>query len=242
MGERRTDNSGMARLRRLVYPGHPHLIVQSFPDGSAEEMTAEDAADYVSALRLAAADPDIGLHGYGIGSREARILCTPAEPEALARMMQTLGKRFVRRFNQRRATTGTPWRGRFGSTVVEDAQALICLRVAEMAEVGLPANSADRPAHLESSVFHHTGVHLDRSIHELPAYWALGNTPFAREAAYRDWLSQTVGANGMANALALARTGWVVGNADFAKEAGDATNRQPHPSFKGRKPKFPGRK
>ena len=109
----------MARLRRIVIPGQVHVIVHRGHNGQPVFVDEQDHETYLSSLRDAARDAGVAVHAYGLFWREVRLLVTPKDEAGLGRMMQSIGRRFVRIFNQRHVRTGTPWEGRFRSAVIE---------------------------------------------------------------------------------------------------------------------------
>lgn len=60
-------------------------------------------------------------------------IVTGQEPESLSRMMQSLGRSYVRYFNKRYHRTGTLWEGRYWASLIADERYwLTCLRYVEM--------------------------------------------------------------------------------------------------------------
>lgn len=45
-------------------------------------------------------------------SNHVHLLCTPRAPDAVSRMMQAIGRMYVRHFNYTYQRTGTLWEGR----------------------------------------------------------------------------------------------------------------------------------
>ena len=79
------------------------------------------------------------------------------------------------------------WEGRYRGHLVADGPPLLaCMRYVEQ--------QAAEPEAGWSSLPHHLGQRRDPLLTDPPAYWALGNTPFDREAAYRAWREQGVAA------------------------------------------------
>ena len=120
------------------------------------------------------------------------LLATPERGDALSLAMQALGRRYVRWFNRRHGRTGTLWEGRFRSSLVEaDRYLLACQRYIEANPVraGLVASAGDW---LWSSHRHHVGWTVDPLVRTHPTVWALGNTPFERESAYRRLFDEPV--------------------------------------------------
>lgn len=171
------------------------------------------------------------IHAYALLDNEVRLLVTPSTETGLADLMQAAGRRYVGAFNKRHGRSGTPWDGRFRSTVVEPGRCVReCLRLVESA---FGHQAAGDQAEW-SSLRHHLGQCPDPVITEHPDYWAFGNTPFERQAAYRMFVEQATSASDMAAILRAATDGWVLGSAAFASLVRNATGRRPHPLSRGR--------
>lgn len=85
----------MARLPRLVLPGQPHLLVQRTLDRRPLFVDEEDRASLTDALRHALETEPAQLHALALRERELQFLVTPTEADALARLMQAIGRRGV---------------------------------------------------------------------------------------------------------------------------------------------------
>jgi len=226
----------MARLRRIVMPGQAHVIIHRGHNGQGVFVDDRDRDSYLTSLRDAATEAGVAIHAYGLFGHELRLLATPRDAAALGRMMQSVGRRFVRGFNQRHGRTGTPWEGRFRSAAIEaSTHFLACLRFVEgLSEAGgAAAQPGDREA-LHSSAAHHLAGRDDSVVQAHPVYWALGNTPFEREAAYRRFVSQPASTQQLAAILHAAMHGWVLGSDTFAARAADHAQRKARPSSPGR--------
>jgi putative transposase len=67
-----------------------------------------------------------------------------------------------------------------------------------------------------------------------PEIWALGNTPFEREAAYRSLLAAGLPATQAQALRQAALGGWAAGSAAFALDLSRATARPARPRPRGR--------
>lgn len=225
----------MARLRRIVLPGHPHVVHHSGNNGQTVFHDGVDRANYVAFLRDAAKQNRVAIHAYGLQPAEVRLLATPETEAALADMMQSVGRRFVRVFNQRHGRTGTPWEGRFRSTVIEsEPYMLACMRFVEGADATLALDGRHDDSLPRSSAAHHLYGATDPLLVEHASFWALGNTPFEREAAYRAYVAQSPAEAAMATILLATRNGWALGSVQFAGLVGRQSGRRANPVRRGR--------
>jgi putative transposase len=99
-------------------------------------------------------------------------------------MMQALGRRYVRYFNERHGRTGTLWEGRYRSTLIDSERYFLqCSRYIEMNPVraGLVPSPGD---YCWSSFRNNAEGRPDPLVHEHPVYLALGRTVSARRDAY----------------------------------------------------------
>ncbi|PTT18134.1 transposase [Acidovorax sp. HMWF029] len=205
----------MARLPRLTLPGHLHHVIQR---GNNRQPIFQDGEDFHTMLALLADNAlqhGVAVHAYVLMDNHFHLLVTPAADDGLPKMMQAVGRRYVQYFNRRHARTGTLWEGRYRSTVLQpDKYMLPCMVYLDLNPVraGMVANAADYPW---SSHAHWLGVRNDRLLTPHALYWALGNTPFAREAAYAALVLAGIGSLEQAALTASALSGWALGDADF---------------------------
>lgn len=205
----------MARLPRLTLPDHLHHVIQR---GNNRQPIFQDGEDFDTMLGLLADNAQrcaVAVHAYVLMDNHFHLLATPSASEALPQMMQAVGRRYVQYFNRRHARTGTLWEGRYRSTVLQpDKYLLPCMVYLDLNPVraGLVANAADYPW---SSHAHWRGARNDRLLTPHALYWALGNTPFAREAAYAALVQAGIGSLEQTALTASALSGWALGDAGF---------------------------
>ena len=222
----------MARLPRLVLPGELHLVLHRGQSGDGVFRDDADRSGYLAALRDGLADQSVDLHAYALLGNGVRLLLTPKAAGGLGGLMQFIGRRFVPAFNRKYARRGTPWEGRFRSTVVESPRYFApCLRFVEWAPA---ASTLAHDAEEWSSRPHHLGSRVDPLITEHAAFFALGNTPFEREAAYRRYGEQSADSGELAGILHAAMHGWALGTAAFVDALGARAGRRVQPAAPGR--------
>jgi putative transposase len=96
---------------------------------------------------------------------------------------------------------------------------------------GLAAQARDYPW---SSHAHYIGLRTDRLITPHALYWELGNTPFAREAAYAELVRAGVSSEQQQALTQSALRGWALGEADFVAELQKKTARRVIKALAGR--------
>jgi putative transposase len=151
-----------------------------------------DRRQYLGWLQQACETHGLAVHAYVLMDNHVHLLATPSTAQSLSLAMQSVGRRYVRWFNRRHGRTGTLFEGRFRSSLVEaDRYLLACQRYIESNPVraGLVETVADWPW---SSHRHHVGLQADALVRTHPTVWALGNTPFERESAYRRLFEEDV--------------------------------------------------
>lgn len=67
----------------------------------------EDFAAYLQALELTSREQGVAIHGYALMTNHVHLLVSAETAGAVSRMMQALGRRYVRAFNARYARTET---------------------------------------------------------------------------------------------------------------------------------------
>jgi putative transposase len=216
----------MARLPRLTLAGYPHHVVQR---GNNRQSICLDTADFQtlnSLLYEHARKFNVSIHAYVLMGNHFHLLATPPTDDALSKMMQSVGRSYVRYFNDRTQRTGTLWEGRYKSTVIEaDSHLLTCMVYMDLNPVraGLAAYARDYPW---SSHGHYCGLHADKLITPHALVWNLGNTPFAREAAYSQLVHNGISQDQQMEFTEAVLLGWVLGGGEFISELQKKTPRR----------------
>jgi putative transposase len=224
----------MARLPRLTLPGYPHHVIQR---GNNRQPIFATVADYRALLDLLEENAkkfEVAVHAYVLMSNHFHLLATPQTVDGLPKMMQAVGRTYVRYFNNTQKRTGTLWDGRYKSTLIQtDKYLLACMTYIDLNPVraGLAAQPQDYPW---SSHAHYLGVRTDRLITPHGLFWELGNTPFAREAAYAKLVQAGINpVQQLALSIATLR-GWALGEPDFVADLQKRTQRRVEKSSAGR--------
>ncbi|MFN3570333.1 MAG: transposase [Polaromonas sp.] len=227
----------MARLPRLSLPGYPQHIIQR---GNNRQAISTGTADYQTLLALIdenARKFSVAIHAYVLMDNHFHLLATPETAVGVPQLMQATGRRYVRYFNDSQGRTGTLWEGRYRSTVIQPERYLLaCMASIDLNPVrhGLVAHARDYPW---SSHGHYAGLRIDKLVTPHPQYWSLGNTPFAREAAYVQRVHDGVPPELQEVLTQSTLSGWALGDAAFVAELQAQTPRRVSKVPAGRPPK-----
>lgn len=223
----------MARLPRLVVPHFPHHLVQRSHDGVAIFRDKDDHAYFAGLLREASRQFSIPIHAYALLPDQWRLLVTPAQSVSLSQMMQWIGRQYVPYFNARYQRSGTLWQGRFRGVVIDEA--LLMRHALFIETVPVRSHLVMRPEDYRwSSYAHHIGQSPDPVINSHASYWALGNTPFERELAYRAMAEEGLSAREADAIDASVLKGWPAGSEDFMQRISENSTRRVTPAQRGR--------
>lgn len=224
----------MARQPRLIIPHQPHHIIQR---GNNRQPIFHEEADYqrfLMWLKESARFYEVAIHAYVLMPNHVHILATPSDETGLALMMQKLGRFYVPWFNNKYERTGGLFEGRFRTSLIDtERYFLVCSRYIELNPVRaqLAGGPADYPW---SSYAHHAGLRFDSLITDHTLYWALGNTPFQREAAYIAFVEQGTAQQELEFVTASVLKNAPLGSDSYKAELERKTKRQILPAKRGR--------
>ena len=136
----------MPRQPRYALAGFPQHVIQRGNNRSATFYAEQDYRVYLECLAEACHVHETALHAYVLMTNHVHLLMTPGKTNGLAKVMQSLGRRYVRYVNDTYRRTGTLWEGRYKASVIDTEHYLLaCYRYIEMNPVraGLVAHPAD---------------------------------------------------------------------------------------------------
>jgi putative transposase len=205
----------MARLPRLTVPDYPHHVIQR---GNNRQRIVIDDLDRQHLLDLwqqHASEWGVAIHAYVIMDNHFHLLATPQTSLSLPRMMQAVGRSYVRHFNLRHSRTGALWEGRYRSNLIESERYLLtCMIYIDLNPVRAGVVNDARDFRW-SSHRHHIGLASDKLVKQHALYWELGNTPFGREAAYAQMVQSGLSPKDVEDLTHSALTGWALGSNQF---------------------------
>jgi putative transposase len=224
----------MARLPRLSLGGYPHHVMLRGNNRQPIFVAAADQAFLLALIDENARKFNVALHAYVLMGNHFHLLLTPETDDGLPRMMQAVGRRYVRYFNDRQQRSGTLWEGRYRSTLVQSERYLLaCMAYIDLNPVraGLVVEPQD---YAWSSYGHYAGLRPDRLLTPHPLFWSLGNTPFAREAAYAEMVRSGLRPDQEKAITRSVLGGWALGEADFVADLQKQTPRRVTQAAAGR--------
>ena len=99
----------MARHPRYATPGRPQHVTQRGNNRSPIFMRDTDYVAFHEWLRVACERYGCSLHAYVFMTNHVHLLMTPDAVGAVGRVLQSVGRQYVRRFNVTYARSGTLW-------------------------------------------------------------------------------------------------------------------------------------
>ena len=225
----------MARLPRVCLPGIPLHVIQRGNNRQVCFGSDDDIATYAQWLEQFSKEAQIAVHAWVFMTNHVHLLVTPETPDGVSRMMQALGRNYVRYFNRTYRRTGTLLEGRFKSCLVDtEGYFLTCQRYIELNPVragmvvspeGYPwssyqANGLGRPAKLWTPH---------------PVYKALGESKEERTAAYRSLFDTHLESTTLKDIREATQTGMALGNERFKAQIEQLSGRRMVPLKRGPK-------
>jgi putative transposase len=181
----------MPRRARLEIAGASQLVLQSSPDHLPMFFRTRDYRRYLDDLRASSVRCECEVHAYALLPLAASLLVTGSKSGAVARMMQSLGRRYARYANARDGLQGARWQGRYRSCPVGGAEHV--LRAAQYVELSpVRAGLVSSPGAYRWSSYAAvvSGTH-DPVLTPHAALLALSGKSFVRRARYRRLMEES---------------------------------------------------
>ena len=224
----------MARPPRIDIAGIPQHVVQRGNNRKKCFFSDRDCHQYLQSLCLAAGKHGCSIHAYVLMTNHVHLLATGESAGSLSRMMQDLGRRYVRYVNKAHGRTGTLWEGRYKSSLVDsDRYLLTCYRYIELNPVRAELVIAPGDYRWSSFACNAYGRKNDIiSPHE--CYQALGASYAQRCTAYQRLFLDLVTADELKSIRDHLNQGKVLGSAIFQEKVGRRLGRSVKLSRAGR--------
>jgi putative transposase len=118
----------MARLARVVIPGHPHHVTQR---GNGRARTFFEDGDYALYRDLLAANckaAGVEVWAWCLMPNHVHLILVPSDPDGLRRALARVHRSYAGIVQARRKRTGHFWQGRFGAVVMDEQHLAAALR------------------------------------------------------------------------------------------------------------------
>jgi len=232
----------VARQPRLELPGVPLHVIQRGNNRNACFHADGDRHLYLKFLGAAARRFQCGLHAYVLMPNHVHLLVTPESAGAVASMMQDLGRRYVRIFNDVHGRTGTLWEGRYKAAMIDtERYFLTCQRYIELNPVR--ASLVKNPADFRwSSHRHYVHGASNPLVTPHSIMQRLANDDTARREAYLDLFKEPIEPAVIDLIRSRTNKGWPIGSEDFLQQIEAVLGRGARPPKRGRPYKQEGTK
>ncbi|MBV6523067.1 MAG: hypothetical protein MNPFHGCM_03234 [Gemmatimonadaceae bacterium] len=215
----------MARLPRFSALEHPQHVIQR---GNNRTRLFDQAQDYLvfrrcmqSALQRCECD----IHAYVLMTNHVHLLITSNAAGAIGKFMQSVGRSYVRYFNDRYRRTGTLWEGRYRATLISTDEYLFrCSRYIE--ENPVRAGMVSNPAGYRWSSYSANALGMaDALVTPHARYLALGASPHSRQRAYRALFRNVIDKAGLHAIRDATNHAWALGGERFQIEVASRDRR-----------------
>lgn len=213
------------RRPRLDLPNIPQHLTHRGVNRAATFLDEDDYGAYLQALDACARQHNVLLHGYVLMTNHVHLLVSAPVAGSISRMMQAIGRRYVRAFNARHGRTGTLWEGRYKSCLVDgDRYLLACLRYIELnpLRAAMVVRAQD---YRWSSVHAHLGLLPDHRLSFRAEFMALGRDSMQRAYAWQQLLDEAISADEIAALRDYVRQERAYGSARFQSMVEKTLNR-----------------
>jgi putative transposase len=176
----------------------------------------------------------VAVHAYLFDAQHMTALLTPVDAQGVGSLMQAIGRQYVQRFNRRHHRLGSLWSARYRSVLIEAERWALPL----MTLMGDPRRGGElqssTQAVFRSSEKHYTGAQFDALITPHREVWRLGNTPFAREAAYTEMVHLGLNPADVLLMKSALKSGLPLGGGQFVANLQNQTQQRLTPARRGR--------
>jgi len=223
----------MARLPRLNLPGIPQHVIQRGNNRHVCFYTEQDYTVYLSKLKEYSEKYHVAVHSYVLMTNHVHLLMTPEEGDGVSKLIQSLGRYYVRYVNKTHGRTGTLWEGRYKSTLVDSENYFLTVsRYIELNPVR--ADMVGHPGEYPWSSYQKNAMgKLIKLITPHFCYQSLGKNDEERQTAYKALFQQMIPDDTLKEIREATNKAWVLGEGRFIKQIEKQTARRGAPKPRG---------
>jgi len=182
----------MPRMKRLDLAGVAQHVVQRGNDRQPCFFQTGDYQRYLRDLRESSLKFACHVHAYVLMTNHVHLLMTPEEPGAIGRLMQALGRSYVRYINDTLGRSGTLWEGRYKSSLVDSEHyVMACYRYIELNPVRAGMVSAAGDYTWSSYPCNGMGK-VDPLVSPHSTYLQMATGPDERQLHYRKLIDDSI--------------------------------------------------
>ncbi len=208
----------MPRLPRYSIPGQPQHVIQRGNNKTPIFGQVQDYLYFRQCLGAAMRRFGCELHAYALMTNHVHLLISPSDTHGISRVMQCVGRGYVRYFNDLNARTGTLWEGRFRATLIDSESYLFtCHRYIEENPVRAGISRALHEYPWTSYAFNALGAE-DRLVTPHHLYLTLGQSAPTRQRAYAAMFTQALPEQQLATIREATNHAWALGSEFFRQE------------------------
>ncbi len=111
----------MARLARVVLPGHPHHIIQRGNRRQEVFFREEDYESYLGLLKEWSEKEQVEIWAYCLMPNHVHLIVKPDKTSNLSKAIGETHRRYTRQINFRENWRGYLWQGRFSSFPMDES-------------------------------------------------------------------------------------------------------------------------
>ena len=218
--------------RRLFVPGLSHHVRHRGNNGTHVFRDDDDREQYLALFAESASKYEVDVYCYCLMTTHTHAVVEAHEPDALPRMMQSLGRSYVRYFNHRHHRSGTLWEGRYrAGLIATDYHWLNCLRYVEMNPVAARMVSSPE-AYRWSSYRAHANGDGNALLAPHPLFMQLAPDPASRGARWASICNEPLSEVDLAEIRTATRRGLRLGGSNGSFEGDQLSlNRYSEPAL-----------
>ena len=118
----------MARLARVVFPGHPHHVTQRGNGRVRTFFGDDDYALYRDLLAENCRAAKVDVWAWCLMPNHVHLILAPSDPDGLRRALARVHRGYAGTIQARRKRTGHFWQGRFGAVAMDEEHLSAALR------------------------------------------------------------------------------------------------------------------
>ena len=224
----------MSRLKRVAPIGVAQHIIQRGNNRQICFGSDEDRVAYIGWLKEYAKKYQVAIHAWVLMTNHVHLLATPYSEGGIGKMLQALGRCYVRYFNYTYQRSGTLWEGRYKASLVDSELYLLELhRYIELNPVR--ANIVTDPADYSWSSYQCNALGKKSELltfHE--RYLSLGKDKKTRQQNYKFLFDVRENDTVLEDIRRCVQSGIAIGNIEFKKQIEQLTGLRVSAKKRGR--------